>query len=91
MIANPSLVPGSQRMWTPQSSQDLGVRAQGTDAQKWMRLEVLRKARHPQKVVQGGGKGLGGGGGRPGVIPELLADFAKRIKRPVEAMQGAAS
>lgn len=72
------MTPGSQRFWNPPSSadEDLGVRGQGTDAQKYTRLDALRMARQPSTpVVQGGGHGMGGGGGRPGEIPALPPDF----------------
>jgi mannosyl-oligosaccharide alpha-1,2-mannosidase len=75
-LTAPNLKPGSQKLWTPPSPDspelDLGVRAQGTDAQKWSRLDVLYKVqgRHPPPVQDGGGKGMGGGGGDPNHRPK---------------------
>ncbi|WVQ99079.1 hypothetical protein IAU59_006211 [Kwoniella sp. CBS 9459] len=85
-LVNPKLDPTSPtshvRYWTPPSSSDpasdLGERSQGTNIQKFMRLQILDRARtrlipqvqgdipSPQQPPQhhgGGGKGMGGGGG----------------------------
>ncbi|WWC60743.1 uncharacterized protein I303_103319 [Kwoniella dejecticola CBS 10117] len=80
LLVNPKLDPTSPtshvRHWTPISNQHLGVRAQGTNVQKYKRLEVLERLtgsrKHGQPVIQhfgqgGPGSGSGGdagGGGR---------------------------
>ncbi|ORX33405.1 glycosyl hydrolase family 47-domain-containing protein [Kockovaella imperatae] len=88
LIANRDILPGSQRLWRPPTDPDadLGVRGQGTDVQKWKRQSVLWKGRETHKQVkaekpeqhQGGGKGMGGGGGRPGYIPPLPPGFGNQ-------------
>ncbi|KAK8869481.1 hypothetical protein IAR55_000046 [Kwoniella newhampshirensis] len=85
-LVNPKLDPTSPtahtRFWTPPQDPeaDLGVRGEGTDAQKWKRLQVIESAQSPFKPVEfvhhggvvGGssGGGMGGGGGVPGVKPQ---------------------
>ena len=82
-IANADLKPGSQRLYTP-SEQDLGVRGQGTDAQKWARLDHLTKSQRPMnknavgsRGGMGAGRGFGGGfgGGRPDFKPQIPDEF----------------
>jgi hypothetical protein len=68
--------PGSQGFWDPKSTkdQDLGVRGQGTNVQKWMREALLRPVRNrvaadanadPKAALPkpnaGPGRGMGGG------------------------------
>lgn len=91
-LLDPTLKPGHSGLWMPPSPSsphfDLGVRAEGTHAQKWTRyalLEPLKKSLRiaaglggqPEEHV-GGGKGMGGGGGRPGHIPPLPKEFYMR-------------
>ncbi|KAL7424310.1 hypothetical protein Q5752_001900 [Cryptotrichosporon argae] len=65
LLATDAIAPGSQGLWTAPAAQDLGARAQGTDVQKWMRLEVLDdlRARKGKKKSSGpaggGGRGMG--------------------------------
>ncbi|ORY30039.1 glycosyl hydrolase family 47-domain-containing protein [Naematelia encephala] len=85
-LTSSSITPGSQRLWHQESNdQDLGVRGQGTNAQKWMRLHVLESAKNAMQSSRngqaknrggggGGGRGMGGGGGRPG-IPQIPPEF----------------
>lgn len=92
LIANPDIKPGSQRLWTPLPSQDLGTRGQGTDAQKWMRLDHLnrsqrpiggRNANAPMAAGAGAGRGMGGGaygGGRPDIKPQIPDEFKERFQ-----------
>ncbi len=78
LMTNPNLRPGYSNLWDPPASnQHIGVRGQGTDAQKWARLEVLRTARGGARLPgseqiggAGGGQGMGGGGGDPGFRPK---------------------
>nr|XP_031861035.1 uncharacterized protein CI109_003395 [Kwoniella shandongensis]KAA5528107.1 hypothetical protein CI109_003395 [Kwoniella shandongensis] len=80
-LVNPKLDPTSStshtRFWTPPRDADahLGARGEGTDVQKWKRLQTIESAQSPFKpapfVHHGGGKGMGGGGGQPGVKPVL--------------------
>ncbi|KAE8541709.1 hypothetical protein D1P53_001880 [Cryptococcus gattii VGV] len=88
LLTNPKLDPKAHtshtRFWSPPSSQDLGVRAQGTNVQKYARLEVIERASSPFRPPPpqnapggGGGRGMGGGGGKPGVIPELPPEVLK--------------
>lgn len=87
-LTDPKLDPKAHtshiRFWSPPSSQDLGVRAQGTNVQKYARLEVIERASSPFRPPPpqnapggGGGRGMGGGGGKPGVIPELPPEVLK--------------
>ncbi|EIW66396.1 hypothetical protein TREMEDRAFT_65683 [Tremella mesenterica DSM 1558] len=48
-IATSSLSPGSQNLWDPStvSDQQIGIRAQGTDAQKWTRFGWLKNSKAP--------------------------------------------
>ena len=72
MLSNPELKPGSSQLWQRPADlkKNLGVPGQGTDAQKWARLNVLNRSR-PQTAEKyfpggkGGGGGMGGGGGDP--------------------------
>ncbi|OCF71491.1 mannosyl-oligosaccharide 1,2-alpha-mannosidase [Kwoniella mangroviensis CBS 8886] len=97
-LVNPILDPTSStshvRYWTPSPDQDLGVRGQGTNVQKFARLNVIDRIRGPAKgppIVQhfgqggpprpvggGGGKGMGGGGGRPGDRPKPPPGFGMK-------------
>lgn len=74
LIAQPHLHPGSAGLWHPpkKGTIDLGVRGQGTDAQKWFRLAVLQRNSGPQIQGSGfgGGRGMGGGGGDPNYRPK---------------------
>lgn len=86
-IANPDLKPGSQRLYTPPANQDLGTRGQGTDAQKWARLDHLNRSTRPMNRAVGsgplgGGRGMGGAGygGSPGVKPQIPEEFKERFK-----------
>ena len=66
LIANPDFKSGHGRFWHPPAdpSAGLGVRGQGTDVQKWKRLEVIQRSRGSGPVAGGGGgRGMGGGGG----------------------------
>lgn len=87
-LTNPKLDPKAHtshtRFWSPSPSQDLGVRGQGTNAQKYARLEVIERASLPflppppqNAPGGGGGRGMGGGGGKPGVIPKLPPEVLK--------------
>lgn len=93
LISNPNHQPGNSALWTPPSSTspdiDLGVRAQGTPAQKWARFEFLKPLKAGLRgngesdqagngEHRGGGKGMGGGGGRPGELPKLPKEFFMR-------------
>ncbi|TXT13600.1 hypothetical protein VHUM_00967 [Vanrija humicola] len=50
LLATDDIKPGSQGFWTPPATEpDLGVRGAGTDAQKWLRLEVLDRHRNIYK------------------------------------------
>lgn len=60
------------------------MRGQGTNAQKYARLEVIERASLPflppppqNAPGGGGGRGMGGGGGKPGVIPKLPPEVLK--------------
>lgn len=100
-LTRPTARPGSSRLWPgPPPAPDLGVRAQGTDVQKWARLAVVdslraryRRVRLPngdgqetelrllpegQVARPQGGKGMGGGGGRPGERPQPPDSFLQR-------------
>lgn len=68
LIADQSIKPGSQGLWTPPDhDQDLGTRGEGTDAQKWVRfewLEMMQSRRIPvTKLVNGESSGSGPGMG----------------------------
>lgn len=74
--------PGSQGLWKPvdDADADLGVRGEGTDAQKWMRLKALEGKRPSTakpinpRLNGGGGHGMGGGAGagKLGVSPDVI-------------------
>lgn len=84
-IATDDIKPGSQGFWTPPETEpDLGVRGQGTDAQKWMRVAELGRyrSRHQHAMPgnvppppdrpprpQGGGRVAGMGMGGGGGDP----------------------
>ncbi|WRT67490.1 uncharacterized protein IL334_004462 [Kwoniella shivajii] len=76
-LVNPKLDPTSPtshvRFWTPSSDNDLGVRGQGTNVQKYARLTIIDRARgipSSPPPHAGGGKGMGGGGGDPNIRPQ---------------------
>ncbi|WWC89685.1 uncharacterized protein L201_004610 [Kwoniella dendrophila CBS 6074] len=79
LLVNPKLDPTSStshvRYWTPKSNQDLGIKSQGTNVQKFKRLEVIDRVRGPTRgppVIPhygngGPGSGSGSGGGGRGM------------------------
>ncbi|WVW82696.1 hypothetical protein I302_104707 [Kwoniella bestiolae CBS 10118] len=71
-LVNPKLDPTSStshvRYWTPSSDQNLGVRSQGTNTQKFARLNVIDRIRGPARgppVIQHFGQGGPGQGPPP--------------------------
>lgn len=96
-IADPDLKPGSQRFYTPSPEQDLGTRGQGTDAQKWARLDHLNRFQRPlgrnsghapiAMAAGGAGRGMGGGGGRPDHKPQIPEEFKEKFRNQ-QAGQG---
>ncbi|WVO14368.1 hypothetical protein L204_102001 [Cryptococcus depauperatus] len=66
---DPTIPTAHTRFWNPPTeSQELGVRGQGTNVQKFARLELIERASspfHSPSLAMGGGRGMGGGNGKP--------------------------